>query len=57
MMASIKSIQQYLNKNNIDIAFVFVILGILMSSFINYAWIVSMMACLFIKDEKKQVNS
>ncbi len=57
MMTSIKSIQQYLNRNNIDIAFVFVILGMLMSSFINYAWIVSIVACLFMKDEKEQIDS
>lgn len=55
-MTSIKSIQQYLNRNNIDIAFVFAILGMLMSSFINYAWMISILACLFVKNGEKEVD-
>ena len=55
-MITIKNIQQYLNKTNTDIAFLIVILGILMSPFIKYAWVVSMLACFFIKEEEKQVN-
>jgi hypothetical protein len=48
--------QQNLKRTNIDIMFLIVISGILMSSFIDYAWIFSMLACLFIKDEEKQVD-
>ncbi|MBS5788110.1 MAG: hypothetical protein KIC98_09390 [Clostridioides difficile] len=54
-MTYIKRIQQYFNRKNIDIAFVFVMLGIIMSSFITNAWIVSLLACLaclFINDEE-----
>ncbi|WP_162531328.1 hypothetical protein [Metaclostridioides mangenotii] len=51
-MTYIKMIQQYFTRKNIDIAFVFVMLGITMSSFITNAWIVSLLACLFIKNEE-----
>ncbi|MBE6049834.1 MAG: hypothetical protein E7214_04010 [Clostridium sp.] len=49
----IKSIQKYLNRNNIDIAMVFVVLGVVMSSYISYAWIITIVACFFIKDEEE----
>lgn len=55
ILTYIKRIQQYFNRKNIDIAFVFVMLGIIMSSFITNAWIVSLLACLaclFINDEE-----
>ncbi len=55
ILTYIKKIQLYLNRKNIDIAFVFVILGIIMSSFFTNAWIISLLACLacyFIKNEE-----
>jgi len=55
ILTYIKRIQLFLNRKNIDIAFVFVMLGIIMSSFITNAWIISLLtclACLFIKDEE-----
>lgn len=52
-MIAIKTIQQYLNKNNTDIAFLIVLLGILASPFIEYSWVVSLIACFFIKEDEK----
>jgi hypothetical protein len=52
ILTYIKRMQLYLNRKNIDIAFVFVMLGIIMSSFFTNAWIISLLACLFIKDEE-----
>ena len=50
-MTVIRNIQHYLKKSNIDIAFLIVILGIFMSPFIEYSWIVSIVACFFIKED------
>ena len=55
-MIDIKNVQKCLKRTNIDIAFLIVISGILMSPFIKYAWIASIVACFFIKDEEKQIN-
>ncbi|GAA0227751.1 hypothetical protein J2Z43_001996 [Clostridioides mangenotii] len=55
-MTYIKRMQLYLNRKNIDIAFVFVMLGIIMSSFFANAWIISLLACLFIKDDETNTN-
>jgi len=55
ILTYIKKIQLYLNRRNIDIAFVLVMLGIVMSSFITNSWVISLLACLacyFIKEEE-----
>lgn len=50
-MNLLKKINTYINKNNIDIAFAIVIIGLVLSSVINYLWIISIIACLFIKED------
>lgn len=47
-MFYIKGIHKYLDKKNIDIAFISVIIGVVISMFYHYAVIISRVACLFI---------
>lgn len=58
-MSKFKEIQEYLNANNIDIAFLIALLGMFISPFISYAWVIAIIACFFIKednDDELQVN-
>lgn len=50
-MNLLKNINTYINKNNVDIAFVIFIIGLVLSPVINYSWIISIIACLFIKED------
>jgi hypothetical protein len=52
VMIDAKNIKQYVERKNIDIAFTFVILGLLLSAFIKYSWIICILACIFIKEEE-----
>lgn len=56
-MRYVKNISHYIHKNNIDIAAVVACLGIFLSTYIENAWIISILACFFIKDEEKQVKA
>jgi len=53
-MNLITQMKTYINKNNIDIAFVIVIIGLVFSTVFNYSWIISIIACLFIKKDKTE---
>lgn len=53
-MIAIKKIKEYLNKTHTDIAFVIVLMGLFLSAFISYAWVVSILACFFIKEDQEQ---
>lgn len=50
-MITIKMIKDYLNKTDTDIAFIIVLMGLFLSAFIPYAWMVSILACFFIKED------
>ena len=52
--ALITQMKTYINKNNIDIAFVIVIIGLVFSTVFNYSWIISIIACLFIKKDETE---
>ena len=54
-MISVNNIKQYVNINSIDMAFIIVILGILLSTVVKYACFISILACFFIKDEKDKI--
>jgi hypothetical protein len=53
-MVSVSNIKQYVKIDSIDMAFVIVILGILLGTFVKYACFISILACFFIKDEKDE---
>ena len=53
-MNLITQINTYINKNNIDIAFVIVIIGLVLSTVFNYSWIISIIACLFMKKDETE---
>lgn len=55
-MNLITKINSYINKNNIDIAFVIVIVGLVLSTVIDYLWIISIIASLFIKEDNKKIT-
>jgi hypothetical protein len=44
----------YINKNNIDIAFVIVIIGLVLSTIFEYSWVISIIACLCIKKDETE---
>ncbi|EET84722.1 hypothetical protein CcarbDRAFT_4830 [Clostridium carboxidivorans P7] len=41
----------WIGKKDIDIAFVIVLIGIVISPIVHYSWIISIIACLFLKDD------
>lgn len=43
---------RWINKKDSDIAFVVVLIGIVLSPILHYSWIISIIACLFIKEDK-----
>lgn len=51
-MTILKDVKQYFDRNNIDIVWGFVCVGISISVFIDYAWIISIIACFFLKDDE-----
>lgn len=44
----------WMNKNNIDVAFVIALIGILLSLILQYSWVISIIACLFLKEDEIQ---
>ena len=55
-MNLITQINTYINKNNIDIAFVIVVIGLVLSTVFDYSWIISIIACLFMKKDESEKN-
>lgn len=53
-MNLIKQMNTYVNKNNIDIAFVIVVIGLVLSTVFYYSWIISIIACLFMKKDETE---
>lgn len=51
-MTILKNVKLYFDKNNIDIVWGFICIGLFMSAFIDYAWLISIIACFFIKDDE-----
>ncbi|MFD3157934.1 hypothetical protein ACFIJ5_13850 [Haloimpatiens sp. FM7330] len=53
-MSLIVQINNYINENNIDIAFVIVIIGLVLTPFLDYSWIISIIASLFLKEDENE---
>ena len=51
-MSLIVKFKTYINNKKISIPFIIVIIGLALAPFIHYSWIVSMIACLFIKEDE-----
>ena len=51
-MSLIARFKTYINNKKINIPFIIVIIGLALAPFINYSWIVSMIACLFLKEDE-----
>jgi hypothetical protein len=41
----------YINKSNIDIPFLIIIAGLVLVPILHYSWIVSMITCVFLKED------
>lgn len=51
-MNLITQINTYINKNNIDIAFAIVLIGLVLVPVVPYSWIISIIACLFVREDE-----
>ena len=45
-------LKTYINKNNISIPFIIYMIGMALIPIITYSWIISLIACLFIKEDE-----
>ena len=51
-MRLIVKFKTYINNKKISIPFLIAIIGLALVTFIHYSWIVSMIACLFLKEDE-----
>lgn len=42
----------WINKKDIDIAFVIVLIGLALVPILHYSWIISIIACYFLKEDE-----
>lgn len=48
---SLTKLKAYINKEN-SVAFVIVIIGLALMPLFHYSWIISMISCFFLKEDK-----
>ena len=51
LMSLIEKFKTYTNDQKLYIPYIIAITGIVLAPFIHYSWIVTIIACLFIKEE------